>query len=352
MTDNCFHTTADTMPAAAASLDAGPISTSSQVGGFGFEKPNEGNTNNWLTPPALLQRLGRFDLDPCGCAGMPWSTATTTYFLPEHDGLRDPWFGRVFCNPPYGPNVGAWGRRMADHANGIMLIFARTETKAWQRDVFPLADATLFLDGRVRFRLPSGERGKSGDCAKRPARLRSKQRGRLAQRGHRRGVLPQGGNPDWHQGCAALDYIVPARLPCGQAHGIAQSSGGTGNRTLKKLGVGTKEWTKYKLRLFGITILMWRSFDFPSIMGPWRYSRYFCGKSRYTDFILPTLYRYSGFSVYVEPFVGGGSVALAMAERYPNIKLILNDLDKGIWAFWDLIANAPDSEFQELADRT
>ena len=150
------------MPAAAASLDAGPISTSSQVGGFGFEKPNEGNTNNWLTPPALLQRLGRFDLDPCGCAGMPWSTATTTYFLPEHDGLRDPWFGRVFCNPPYGPNVGAWGRRMADHANGIMLIFARTETKAWQRDVFPLADATLFLDGRVRFCLPSGERGKSG----------------------------------------------------------------------------------------------------------------------------------------------------------------------------------------------
>ena len=79
--------------------------------------------------------------------------------------------------------------------------------------------------------------------------------------------------------------------------------------------------------------------------------RYPGGKTRYTDFILPTLYRYSGFSVYVEPFVGGGSVALAMAERYPNIKFILNDLDEGIWAFWDLVANAPDSEFQELADR-
>jgi len=58
-----------------------------QIPGFGYEKPNVGETNDWLTPPALLKRLGTFDLDPCGCVGMPWRTATTTYFLPEHDGL-------------------------------------------------------------------------------------------------------------------------------------------------------------------------------------------------------------------------------------------------------------------------
>ncbi len=79
--------------------------------------------------------------------------------------------------------------------------------------------------------------------------------------------------------------------------------------------------------------------------------RYPGGKVRYTDFILPTLYRYSGFSLYVEPFVGGGSVALAMAARHPHIKLIVNDLDAGISAFWDLVANAPDKELQQLADR-
>jgi hypothetical protein len=135
---------------------------SHNIGGFGFEKPNTGETNDWLTPRPLLQRLGPFDLDPCGCVGMPWPTATTTYFLPEHDGLIEPWFGRVFCNPPYGPNVGDWARRMAEHGNGIMLIFARTETTTWQRDIFPFADATLLLAGRVRFCLPSGERGKSG----------------------------------------------------------------------------------------------------------------------------------------------------------------------------------------------
>jgi hypothetical protein len=137
-------------------------SISQNVGGFGFEKPNTGGTNDWLTPQGLLQRLGTFDLDPCGCPGMPWRTATMTYFLPEHDGLTELWHGRVFCNPPYGPNVGAWAQRMADHGDGIMLIFARTDTATWQRDVLPFADATLLLDGRVHFYRPSGERGESG----------------------------------------------------------------------------------------------------------------------------------------------------------------------------------------------
>jgi DNA adenine methylase len=79
--------------------------------------------------------------------------------------------------------------------------------------------------------------------------------------------------------------------------------------------------------------------------------RYPGGKVKYTNFILPTLYRRSGFSTYVEPFVGGGSVALAMAARHPGVKLILNDLDTGIAAFFDLIANAPETEFQNLQDR-
>lgn len=130
--------------------------------GFGFERPNEGNTNDWLTPLGLVRRLGPFQLDPCGCAGMLTRIATTTYFLPKHDGLIKPWCGRVFCNPPYGPNVGDWARRMASHGNGIMLIFLRTDTTTWQRDILPFADAALLLDGRVHFYRPSGERGKSG----------------------------------------------------------------------------------------------------------------------------------------------------------------------------------------------
>jgi hypothetical protein len=99
-----YSSIAQTLSAAAAPsaayADSNP--TSAHVGGFGFEKPNTGKANDWLTPLGLLQRLGTFDLDPCGCSGMPWRTATTTYFLPEHDGLTKPWDGRVWCNLPYG----------------------------------------------------------------------------------------------------------------------------------------------------------------------------------------------------------------------------------------------------------
>lgn len=79
--------------------------------------------------------------------------------------------------------------------------------------------------------------------------------------------------------------------------------------------------------------------------------RYPGGKSRYTHFILPALYKLSGFSLYVEPFVGGGSVTLAMAARHPNVKLVLNDFDPGIAAFWDLIGNAPEPEFESFENR-
>lgn len=37
---------------------------------------------------------------------------------------------------------------------------------------------------------------------------------------------------------------------------------------------------------------------------------------------------------YTEPFVGGGSVALAVAELYPDMRILLNDKDPLIAAFW------------------
>ena len=130
-------------------------------GGFGFEKPYEGDTNDWLTPPKLVRMLGEFDLDPCACPHQPWALAKKSYTLPEQDGLRLAWEGRVFCNPPYGPNVKEWVQRMSVHRNGIMLIFSRTETETW-RYVWETGDAFLFPVGRVSFYRPNGKRASSG----------------------------------------------------------------------------------------------------------------------------------------------------------------------------------------------
>ncbi|MEW4569339.1 DNA N-6-adenine-methyltransferase [Tautonia sp. JC769] len=124
----------------------------------GHHRPNRGATDTWLTPPELIRALGPFDLDPCCPPVMPWATAKRSYALPHQDGLTLPWSGRVWLNPPYGPEVGRWLDRLAGHGNGIALIFARTETEQFHRCVWERADACLFLKGRLHYHHPDGTR--------------------------------------------------------------------------------------------------------------------------------------------------------------------------------------------------
>jgi hypothetical protein len=112
-------------------------------------------TDEWLTPPELIAALGTFDLDPCS-PGLrrPWDTARLHYGA-EDNGLRQPWAGRIWLNPPYS-NAGAWLARLAEHGTGTALIFARTETRIWHEHVWPKASGILFLRGRITFRHVDG----------------------------------------------------------------------------------------------------------------------------------------------------------------------------------------------------
>lgn len=107
-------------------------------------------TKTWLTPPWLLRHLGEFDLDPCAAIGQPWQTAKKQYTELE-DGLSQTWEGRVWLNPPYGASARDWLKKMAEHRNGIALLFARTDTKTFQEWVLPHAKSAIFLAGRVKF---------------------------------------------------------------------------------------------------------------------------------------------------------------------------------------------------------
>jgi phage N-6-adenine-methyltransferase len=115
-------------------------------------------TDVWLTPPAIIKALGEFDLDPCASLDRPWDTAGHHYTI-EDDGLKQEWFGRVWCNPPYGKAMAPFLEKMVAHGNGVVLIFARTETKAFFDYVWNKADAILFMKGRVKFHLPDGSQG-------------------------------------------------------------------------------------------------------------------------------------------------------------------------------------------------
>lgn len=116
-------------------------------------------TDIWFTPPEIVKNLGPFDLDPCTEKERPWQTADVHYTV-EDNGLKKRWNGFVWCNPPYGNQTQHWLKKMAEHNNGIALVFARTETKMFFDFVWPKAKAILFIKGRLSFYHQNGEKGK------------------------------------------------------------------------------------------------------------------------------------------------------------------------------------------------
>lgn len=130
------------------------------MAGHPYKSRPVADSHVWLTPPEILAPLGRFDLDPCAAPmPRPWPTADRHYGEAEN-GLSLPWFGRVWCNPPFGRHTETWLRRMHEHGNGIALTFARTETAMFQRYVWRSAYAVLFLAKRPHFYNAEGIRAK------------------------------------------------------------------------------------------------------------------------------------------------------------------------------------------------
>ena len=109
----------------------------------------EGKSDDWITPEWILAPLGAFDLDPCP---YPWNGV---------DGLELEWEGRVWLNPPFNRyERPKWMRKMQQHGNGIMLIPAATETKAFYDHVWRHADAVCFIKGRPHFNRKDGRPAK------------------------------------------------------------------------------------------------------------------------------------------------------------------------------------------------
>lgn len=119
-----------------------------------------GRSDDWITPKHIIDALGEFDLDPSTCIPQPWKTAKTCWTI-EDDGFTRDWFGRVWLNPPYGPETRKWMAKLRDHDNGIALIFARTETAMFFESIWNNAHSILFIQGRLHFHYPDGTRASS-----------------------------------------------------------------------------------------------------------------------------------------------------------------------------------------------
>lgn len=122
---------------------------------------NEGlftsNTNEWATPLAFFDALDaefNFNLDPCATDE---NHKCPRYFTREQNGLAQDWGGaRVFCNPPYGRQIGEWVKKCYNESRKpdtlcVMLIPARTDTAYFHDYIYHKAREIRFIRGRLHF---------------------------------------------------------------------------------------------------------------------------------------------------------------------------------------------------------
>ena len=107
---------------------------------------------HWATPKWLYEELDKefhFTDDPCPLGGV--------------GGLNRDWGKRVYCNPPYGREIGKWiekawasvhRRFNADDIPTseivVLLIPSRTDTRWWHSYIMK-ADEIRFIKGRLKF---------------------------------------------------------------------------------------------------------------------------------------------------------------------------------------------------------
>jgi phage N-6-adenine-methyltransferase len=115
----------------------------------------------WFTPShyisAVKRVLGQIDLDPASSVHANAIVGATRFYTREDDGLVLPWYGRVFCNPPYcRPEVDRFTDRLIEAYTsggikaGILLVNSDTSTRRWQK-AFEAADSTCLVNHRIAF---------------------------------------------------------------------------------------------------------------------------------------------------------------------------------------------------------
>ena len=115
-------------------------------------------TNEWATPMDFFNKLNaefNFTLDP---ASTHDNAKCLKHFTEFENGLIQSWKGeKVFCNPPYGREIGEWVKKAYEESTKepynticVLLIPARTDTQYWH-DYVMKAHEIRFIKGRLKF---------------------------------------------------------------------------------------------------------------------------------------------------------------------------------------------------------
>lgn len=107
--------------------------------------------DEWSTPADFVARcaarFGAFDLDVCARA----ETAKAPHFYSLADnGLTKPWYGHVWCNPPYS-NPRPWVERAATSETRATLLLPASIDANWFHDFVEPHASVIYVRGRIRF---------------------------------------------------------------------------------------------------------------------------------------------------------------------------------------------------------
>jgi hypothetical protein len=106
----------------------------------------------WYTPKYIFQALNtKFDLDVASPNTNIYKTPTAKHYTIEDDGLKQPWFGNVWCNPPYGAKTDIWYDKMAEHNQGIALFTIGVLPTRKYHKIAHTIDAVLFTNHKIKF---------------------------------------------------------------------------------------------------------------------------------------------------------------------------------------------------------
>lgn len=128
---------------------------------------NNSGDNEWYTPPEYIEAarrvMGQINMDPASTAEANEVVGADTFYTEDENGLRYPWSGYVWMNPPYArPLIDEFCAKLAEEysmgqiAGACVLVNNATET-GWFHALAEVAASICFPRQRVKFWHPRKE---------------------------------------------------------------------------------------------------------------------------------------------------------------------------------------------------
>lgn len=121
----------------------------------------EMSRNEWYSPVNVIEAarsaMGGIDLDPASCEAANRLVKADVFYTIRDDGMKQPWCGRIWLNPPYGrfaPKfVERFGKLYADGEieQGCLLLAVHHMTTKWFGALSPFDPIACLPDRRLHF---------------------------------------------------------------------------------------------------------------------------------------------------------------------------------------------------------